>query len=235
MLTWTVGLATAGIAAYLTWVGTTGRTLADDVPLATAAVWAITTLALAAVGLVRTALRAESTRRNIGRLWDVLNFWPRVTHPFAPPCYGEAIVPMLSYRIKKLLSYGEDYRVLLAGHSQGSVVAMAAVAATEPEAGFAERIALVTYGSPIAVLYERFYRGVFGAKGKAINKTQRKVGSWHHFLAMTEPFAFPLWSVPRGGEVDGKGPPGGLGRESQACPRRYPLPRVWLVAGRRRQ
>jgi hypothetical protein len=159
----------------------------------TYAVWAMALLAVAAVGLIRSGLSEESTRRNVGRLWDVLTYWPRVTHPFAPPCYGEAVVPMLADRIRRLTGHGNRYRVLLAGHSQGSVVALAAVATAT--AGDPRRVALVSYGSPIAVLYERFFRGVFGATAGAFGAARGAVSSWHHLFAMTEPFAFPFWRV----------------------------------------
>jgi hypothetical protein len=194
----------------------------------TYAVWAMALLAVAAVGLIRSGLSEESTRRNVGRLWDVLTYWPRVTHPFAPPCYGEAVVPMLADRIRRLTGHGNRYRVLLAGHSQGSVVALAAVATAT--AGDPRRVALVSYGSPIAVLYERFFRGVFGATAGAFGAARGAVSSWHHLFAMTEPFAFPFWRVTVPDDVPAAAQRAGWGVQPRGHARRHAVPGVRMVA-----
>ena len=156
-----------------------------------AAVWVVTLMPGFAVGLIRSSMRNRDQRRQIAALWDVLAFWPRVTHPFAPPCYGEAVVPMLAQRVQQLTSVEDKhYQVVLAGHSQGSVVSLAAVVQAAPNS-----VHLVTYGSPIAILYERFFPGVFGEPDGTIAAGQGQVLSWHHLFAMTEPFAMPFWAV----------------------------------------
>lgn len=163
----------------------------NDFPLVTAALWLTATGGLGAIALIRAGLSERATRRNIGRIWDVITVWPRVTHPFAPPCYGEAIVPMLADRLRDLTTHEREYRVVLAGHSQGSVVSLAAIGATQDIPP--DRVALVSYGSPIALLYERFYPGVVGGPLGPVATATERVGTWHHLYGLTEPFAGPFW------------------------------------------
>ncbi|HUH08221.1 MAG TPA: hypothetical protein VML96_10505 [Egibacteraceae bacterium] len=198
MLSWAIGITVALIIARFIWVAvdpSEARSLARELPFTTLAVWATTGIMISAVGLMRRAMREEGTRRDIGKLWDVVTFWPRVTHPFAPPCYAEAVVPLLNDRIHRLLAAPGNYKVLLAGHSQGSVVALTSALTADLPADGPRRLALAVYGSPIAILYERFFPGVFGTAAGPIELAESKVASWHHFFAMTEPFALPFWQV----------------------------------------
>ncbi len=73
----------------------------------------------------RRAYKDASARRTIGILWDVGTFWPRAAHPFAPPCYAERAVPDLTWRIATW-TRTTGGRLVLSGHSQGSVLAAAA-------------------------------------------------------------------------------------------------------------
>lgn len=99
---------------------------------------------------LRSGWRSLAGRRRIGVLWDVGTFWPRSFHPLAPPSYAERAVPDLQRRIWWLHDNGG--RVLLAAHSQGSVLAAAAL--VQPAARPAEaRVALITFGSPLGTLY----------------------------------------------------------------------------------
>jgi hypothetical protein len=199
LLAWTVGILTLSVCLSFVWLGTRDDGFGGSIPLVSFAMWVVVAIPIVAVGLIRSSLSDRGRRREVGRLWDVLTFWPRVTHPFAPPCYGEALVPMLEDRVRLLLGATGDevnlddppssasspstsppaspssspssvpveplqrnlgYRVILAGHSQGSVVALAVAARLEAEEGPAamRRVALVSYGSPIAILYERYFR-----------------------------------------------------------------------------
>ena len=84
-------------------------------------------------GLVLPALMAflyaawsdPTKRRTIGVLWDVGTFWPRSYHPLSPPCYTERAVPELQRRMWWLHDNGG--RVMLVAHSQGAVLATAAL------------------------------------------------------------------------------------------------------------
>ncbi|MFF4810193.1 hypothetical protein ACFY03_18490 [Micromonospora chersina] len=113
-------------------------------------------IAAVIVGLIVGGLFAYRTaefRRYVGVLWDLGTFWPRTAHPFAPPCYAERAVPELTRRITYLT--GQGHPVLLAGHSHGSVLLAATVLQLPPQV--CERVALLTYGSPLCRLYARWF------------------------------------------------------------------------------
>jgi hypothetical protein len=223
-LAWAVGTAVVGVvalgAAGVAWPSLWNR----ELPLVGPALFLLSVIPLGGVWAIRRGLRDREARRDVGRLWDVLTFWPRITHPFAPPCYAEALVPMLRRRVELLRGLepppwasGTDaapgmgapeggVAVILAGHSQGSVIAFAAAAQVRPSANHRPGVALVTYGSPIAILYERFFRGTFvsAAQPEApdeatevtptlYDQVRARVATWHHLFALTEPFAMPFW------------------------------------------
>ncbi|WP_446215114.1 hypothetical protein [Micromonospora sp. IBHARD004] len=107
----------------------------------------------------RQAYRNPGFRRTVGVLWDLGTFWPRATHPLAPPCYAERAVPDLIKRIN-YLGCTRGGRVLLSCHSQGTVIGAAVVMQlTYTESS---RVALLTYGSPLRRLYARFFPAYFG-------------------------------------------------------------------------
>lgn len=115
-------------------------------------------ISLGAAGLVMLGLQAyrnQGVRRIVGIAWDLGTFWPRAAHPLAPPCYAERAVPELVVRATWLASDAGGGGVVLSGHSQGSVLVAAAVLQL-PEAAL-DRVALLTYGSPIRRLYCRFF------------------------------------------------------------------------------
>ena len=109
-------------------------------------------------GLVLPAMMAflysawsdPTKRRTIGVLWDVGTFWPRSYHPLSPPCYTERAVPELQRRMWWLHDNGG--RVMLVAHSQGAVLATAALVqpGCHPDG---DHPALITFGSPVCKLY----------------------------------------------------------------------------------
>jgi hypothetical protein len=77
------------------------------------------------VQLIRANARSRDTRRQFGKVWDVLSFWPRRFHPLAAPCYAERAVPEFRNRIREHLA--ADRKVIVAAHSQGTVIAFASL------------------------------------------------------------------------------------------------------------
>ena len=99
---------------------------------------------------LRSGWRSLAGRRRMGVLWDVGTFWPRSFHPLAPPSYAERAVPDLQRRLWWVHDNGG--RVLLAAHSQGTVLAAAALLQPGARAP-GSSVALVTFGSPLGTLY----------------------------------------------------------------------------------
>lgn len=164
----------------------------------------------------RRAYRDPAARRTIGILWDVGTFWPRAAHPFAPPCYAERAVPDLTWRMAGWTGRTGG-RLVISGHSQGSVLAAAAVWQLPPPVR--RRVALLTYGSPLARLYGRWFPAYFGPGQLAA--LHRDVDCWRNLWRATDPIGGPALPGPDSPEVD-RGPladPLAYGRSA-----RHPLP-----------
>jgi hypothetical protein len=126
------------------------------------------------VALGAVAFRVTATRRSVGILWDLASFWPRAAHPLAAPSYAERTVPDLMTRIRWYASADEcgDYptgALVLAGHSQGTVISDAVLAqlATADRLGIDERpvlphVAYLSYGCVLRRLYARFFPAYLG-------------------------------------------------------------------------
>nr|WP_246203327.1 hypothetical protein [Streptomyces tailanensis] len=146
----------------------------------------------------RRAYKDASARRTIGILWDVGTFWPRAAHPFAPPCYAERAVPDLTWRMATWTSTTGG-RLVISGHSQGSVLAAAAAWQLTPSVR--SRVALLTYGSPLERLYGRWFPAHFGPT--ALTSLHREVDCWRNLYRRTDPIGGPV-RLPgdRGPQVD---------------------------------
>ncbi|MFB7513598.1 hypothetical protein [Streptomyces sp. NPDC056144] len=135
----------------------------------------------------RRAYKDASARRTIGILWDVGTFWPRAAHPFAPPCYAERAVPDLTWRMSSWTG-STGGRLVISGHSQGSVLAAAAV--WQLPAATRGRVALLTYGSPLERLYGRWFPAYFGPD--ALRALHRTVHCWSNLHRATDPIGGPV-------------------------------------------
>lgn len=124
--------------------------------------WLVTLGTRAVTGLpfllmywIQSSWRDRDFRKQLAVVWDVLTFWPRWYHPWAPPSYGEKAVPHLRSRVDMLTSEGG--RVIISAHSQGTVVALAALADCQHRPD----VRLLTHGSPLTRLYERYFPEYF--------------------------------------------------------------------------
>ncbi|MHA5054518.1 hypothetical protein [Streptomyces sp. SD15] len=135
----------------------------------------------------RRAYKDPAARRTIGILWDVGTFWPRAAHPFAPPCYAERAVPDLTWRMVTW-TRATGGRLVLSGHSQGSV--LAAAAAWQLPTQVRKRVALLTYGSPLERLYGRWFPAHFGPA--ALTSLHREVDCWRNLFRLTDPIGGPV-------------------------------------------
>ncbi|WP_437114935.1 hypothetical protein [Streptomyces flaveolus] len=135
----------------------------------------------------RRAYKDASARRTIGILWDVGTFWPRAAHPFAPPCYAERAVPDLTWRMATWTRLTGG-RLVLSGHSQGSVLAAAAAWQLPPSVR--ARVALLTYGSPLERLYGRWFPAHFGPP--ALAALHHDIDCWRNLYRRTDPIGGPV-------------------------------------------
>jgi hypothetical protein len=169
--------------------------------LAAACTWVVTLIPAAAIAVVLTGYRDRGRRRQLGVLWDVGMFWPRAFHPLAPPSYAERAVPDLQERISRLSKHrrGGAGRVLLMAHSQGTMLAVAALEQLPPSSTpAAGRVGLVTYGAPLTRLYRRAFPAYFG--NGMFAELYETVGTptcrWRNFHRRTDLIGGPVFTGP---------------------------------------
>lgn len=155
-------------------------------------VGALAALALALLRMVQRAASGENNSRYLGVLCDLTLFWPREAHPIVPPCYALKVIPELAARATEHLE-DPDTRVVLVGHSQGSLLAAVATARlldSLPEHD-RERVGLVTAGSQLQWAYPRAFPGVVphdSLQGLAGSLQ----GRWRSLCRGTDPLGGPV-------------------------------------------
>ena len=130
-------------------------------PLPGIGITALGAFALGALRQVYLATKSPEAARQLGLLNDIAGFWPREAHPLVPPCYALKAIPEIVARAREHLA-DPGTRVVLAGYSQGSLLAAVAAARlldTVP-AHERERVGLVTAGSPLQWAYPRAFPAV---------------------------------------------------------------------------
>ena len=198
-----VGLVALAVTGVVLWTGKApvefvgaGTRPALALSIATnAGAYLIGAFAIGLVVVGRMAYRTSKIRRLVGIAWDVGTFWPRDAHPLAPPCYAERSVPDLVTRTSWLADGSpERAGVVLAGHSQGSVLAAATVLQLPAEIW--PRLALLTYGSPLSRLYGAFFPAYFSAA--ALRAVSERVTladvppRWVNLYVDTDPIGGPV-------------------------------------------
>lgn len=165
--------------------------------LYSAAAWALPSAVVFVVLQVRRAASDNRLRRFFAQAWDVMSFWPRRYHPFAVRPYSYIAVPELRTHINRLTDDGQG--LVITAHSQGSVLAVTALATIDRSC--CDRIALVTFGSPVAGLFRRAFSDHFSAPNLAT--LVAKLGGagpsqrWDNFYRLTDPIGRPMFgSVP---------------------------------------
>ncbi|HLK02684.1 MAG TPA: hypothetical protein VKU39_22630, partial [Streptosporangiaceae bacterium] len=185
--------------------------------------------------MLRAAWSDPVRRRHIAIAWDVGTFWPRSYHPLAPPCYTERAIPDLQRRMWWLHDNGG--RVLLTGHSQGTMLAVAALAQPDRRP-LGQDVALVTFGAPLIKLYGWGFPAYVdtGVLGPLAPGAGGQVAGWTNFWYPTDPIAGPVgigavdMELPDPAEslfVYGQPPPGPGGHSGY-----WQDPRVWTVIDR---
>ncbi|MDD7941975.1 hypothetical protein PHK61_26520 [Actinomycetospora lutea] len=197
-------IAPAWLVALLTEDGTKDTTSL----LAVLGVWASTALVVVLLGLGYRAFRQPSARTAIGVLWDLMSFWPRLVHPLCPPPYGGRAVLEVSERVMWLVNEKRHQRVVLSGHSQGSLICLAAATyLTSPiEADGGQRdldetdrvqakaaLGLLTYGSQLQWAFARLFPCFVGFHHQA-RLYQELQGRWRSLYRNTDPLGGPVLS-----------------------------------------
>jgi hypothetical protein len=158
----------------------------------TLSTWLAALLPLAVVQLLLLGWRGLESRRRLGVLWDVGTFWPRAYHPFAPPSYAERAVPELQHRLLRI--HDADGQVLLAAHSQGSIIAAAALVQRDRlqlgDLDLDGKIGLVTFGCPLSKLYGWGFPAYFGPQTMA--DLESRTWRWRNFFYATDYIGGPV-------------------------------------------
>ncbi|GAB3352830.1 hypothetical protein GCM10027452_21350 [Micromonospora halotolerans] len=156
-------------------------------------VWLISLLVIGLMILAFRSYRSAQTRRTVAALWDLGDFWPRTVHPFAPPCYAARAVPELAKRVSALGAHG---KVVISGHSHGSVLAAATILQLPPDV--LRRVALLTHGSPLSRLYTRLYPAYLGPRTLCA-LGDRLDWRWRNLWRDTDPVGGPIFDPSEGG------------------------------------
>ncbi|WP_155361800.1 hypothetical protein [Acrocarpospora macrocephala] len=146
-----------------------------------------TLLPLAALLLARAGWQNHKTRRVIGVLWDVGTFWPRGYHPLAPPSYAERAVPELQRRMWFLHDSGAQ--ILLAAHSQGAILAAAALSqdGQDQVRPTGMKVVLATFGSPMRKLYSWGFPAYFTEEiTQSLLPQNGTTSTWRNFYYLTD-------------------------------------------------
>lgn len=157
------------------------------------------TVALLALGgflgyLGRRAVGDSTVRRGACVIWDVIAFWPAAVHPLVPPPYSPKVIEDLRARIEWHVSRPGTFLVL-AGHSQGSMIAAAALTRLAPE--YRSKVALLTYGSQLQLAYARAFPAYVNYEFLCWLKREVLSDRWVSLYRETDPFGGPVLSWDR--------------------------------------
>ena len=196
-----------GAGAAARWLldrnGGKGRFFSQDSLQGTGAYLVVFSLLLL-IAMGAAAFRVGSTRRSVGILWDLASFWPRLGHPLAAPCYAERTVPDLAQRMR--WHVGEGRHVVLAAHSQGSVIGTAAILQLRTRDEFGDEspvlphVGYLTFGCVLRRLYGRYFPAYFGPRtlGDLHTSLLRDDGDqrWRNLWRYTDYLGGPILSGP---------------------------------------
>lgn len=120
-----------------------------------------------------------AARRVGSTVADIIGFWPVRWHPLSGRSYRAPVLNGIDSELRELAGR----RVLLAGHSQGSVLAAWFVG----EHGEGRSLELVTCGSPLHSLYGHFFPAYFDAA--FFERVRTNATGWANFWRETDPIA----------------------------------------------
>lgn len=121
-------------------------------------------------------------RRILSTIADIAGFWDVCYHPLAGDTYRHQVLKGIEQDVSGLPS---NERVVLVGHSQGSVL-VAWFVARYPH----RKLALVTCGSPLVSLYGLFFPRYFG--DRFLREVRSNGSDWKNMWRLTDPIATPV-------------------------------------------
>ena len=190
-------------------------------------------LAAALVYLGRKSMSDNGLRRSVNVVWDIIAFWPRAAHPLVPPPYTAKALDELRRRIYFHLgrcampawhravgctcarSATPADQVVLAPHSQGSLLALAAIAGLRLQQGPTGpgpleespfrpiepgELGMVSYGSQLQFAYARAFPAYVNyplIKGCAALFRVGTQSRWINLLRETDPIGGQVFSDER--------------------------------------
>ena len=178
------------------------RSAQGAAPIVGVGTWLLLAVAGYAVAVSRGAISNRNLRRAINIVWDVFSFWPHAVHPFVPRPYSRWTVIELRNRIRHHLggpgggqpapeATAPGRRVVVVAHSQGSLIAYAALLKLAPHER--EQVAFLSCGSQLRVIYPRAFPAYVNLA------THRALfdgldGAWINLYRLTDPLAGPVLS-----------------------------------------
>ncbi len=157
--------------------------------------WTLLGLAAGTVALSRGAIKTQSSRRGVSIIWDIVSFWPHAVHPFVPRPYSQRTVIDLRNRIRWHLSTIDESDVkrpvVVCAHSQGSLISFGAILLLSQAER--DRVALVTFGSQLRLIFPRAFPGFVNLDAIA-GLYDSLNGAWVNLYRATDPLAGPVLS-----------------------------------------
>ncbi|MCR6713265.1 MAG: hypothetical protein NVV57_11480 [Demequina sp.] len=203
-------LAWAAIAGYHAWIAHTEVwNTTWDVATKNASTWfvvlavagAFLAPAAAVVAYMGWGSRDQGLRRGVGIIWDLVDFWPRQFHPWAPPPYTDTTIPELSDRIAELVKSSDGTRVVVSAHSQGAIIAVPAITRLQAYGGLtaeqSARVSLLTYGQLLDSHYRWLFPWIFNPTLFA-QVDEFLEHRWVNLFRMTDPLGQPVCTLGAG-------------------------------------
>jgi hypothetical protein len=172
--------------------------LSDQWLVATAVLAALVAPMAAVIGYMWRGSRDQSTRRSVGVVWDLVSFWPRQFHPWAPPPYTDTTGPELAARVQKLARESGAHTVIVSAHSQGAIIAFVALSQlqsqSEPAAQGEARVCLLTYGQLLDAHYRWLFPWLFNPHSFATLDEQLQ-SRWINLHRITDPLGHSVRTI----------------------------------------
>lgn len=149
------------------------------------AVVSIQVLSVVTLVLVFALSLFTKLRNVLAMLGDVIGFWPMAWHPLGGVSYREEVVKGIQDRVMT-----GNSRVVLVGHSQGSVLCAWALWNRDRPLPPRSGLFLVTCGSPLLTLYVVFFPAYFDEAFFRHVEKRADLG-WVNFWRNTDPIATP--------------------------------------------